>query len=164
MAEDSFEITGVKEICDKLDRLTKNEGRAALRKGLRAGANCMAPTIKALTPVSKDPRDKHRGLLKRSVKVRAGKKSRDTVSIRAGFGKKWFTGPTFYAPFELWGHKWGKRKAKGVIRREGDNRPEYKGNDFIRKAFAQRGRQAADIAKQTIVAEIDKIVASRGKA
>jgi len=161
MAGDSFEISGVAEICDKLERLSKNEGRSALRKGLRAGANYLAPTIKSLTPVSTDPRDKHKGLLKRSVKVRAGKKSRDTVSVRAGFGQKWFTGPTFYAPFELWGHKWGKRLAKGVVRREGDNRPEYKGNDFIRKAFDQRGKQAADITKQTILAEIEKIVSAK---
>jgi HK97 gp10 family phage protein len=131
----------VDNIIGKLSELENKAANKVTRKALRAGAKVIQTQAQANAPVKS-------GLLKKSIKVRAGKSRKGIISIIVGVGKKWFTGPSFYAAFVEFGHKTGKRRSRGKVRARGDSRKEIPGKHFIEQAFGE--------SKEAALGEIER--------
>ena len=85
-------LKGGDKLLVKLARLTSAEAKKVIRKALREGARPVQQKAKASVPVNT-------GALRKSVKIRAGKRTRkQEVSIWVGTGDQdnLFTGKTFY--------------------------------------------------------------------
>ena len=70
-------VFGVKELDRQFQKLPQNVQRKMLRSSFRSSAKLVARKAKNKTPVL-------RGDLRRGIKVRAGKRSRNSVSINVG--------------------------------------------------------------------------------
>ena len=97
-ADIGMEIVGLEELERAFLMLPAAVAKKAIRQNLRAGAKIVLAQAKENAPVDS-------GDLKRSLKVRAGKRSRNTISIRVATGKDWFKGDTFYGAFVEFGTK-----------------------------------------------------------
>ncbi len=97
------ELEGAKECLAKLQEIAGDNGkfvRYSIRAALRDSAKMLQPQIRAaITPGPE-------GILRESVKVRAGKRSSRGQSILVGIFKSLLFGKKeFYAGFENYGHK-----------------------------------------------------------
>src|SRR4051794_30652775 len=99
-----MKIEGGKEIDEALGALEKKVARKYLRKALREGAKPILDQAKADAP-------ELTGLLKKSIKISAGKMKNGVMKAIVGLNKKWFTGRTYYAAWQEFGHFIGKRTA-----------------------------------------------------
>lgn len=143
----NFKLTGVEELDQKFAALPLKVQKKILRGPLRQAAKMIQATAKIDAPVKS-------GVLAKSLRVRAGKRSRRTanrVSVVVITAKGWFKGPAFYAPFVLWGHGIGKRPRGGKSRwrrllRIGDGRKRVKANNFLRRATDETGSAAQAVA------------------
>lgn len=148
MAREFAVVEGAAELDAKLSALALKVQKKYLRTALRVGAKAMKPSIAQRTPVRS-------GLLKKNLKVRAGKRRKaGGVSVLVSFGAKWFVGKTFYAGFVVYGHRIGKRskevrRVDRLRRRFGpavtaaaDSRRVVPPNEFMQKGFAA-GKSAA---------------------
>jgi HK97 gp10 family phage protein len=70
---------GIRDFKKALDGLEAKVAKKLLRTSLRAGAKILAAEIKAKEPVKS-------GVTKRSVKVRSGKRKKNTISIEVHVG------------------------------------------------------------------------------
>lgn len=154
--------------------------RAAIRKGSRAGSKIVAAAVKADTPVRPaHVKAKHpRGLLKKSVKTRAAKRSRKfigavtVVGDKADAKTKVFSGVTYYGAFVELGHHMGaassgwrrrrkKERKKGIGMKRDPTRKWIEGQHFMEKAGKRVGRRAlrigAGVMRQEIAAEARKL-------
>ena len=86
-----------------------------LRRELRNAAKKLKPSARSATPVAS-------GKLRRSVKVRAAKRSRKGIGVLVGYNDKPYSGDTFYGAFLEWGYRWGKRRSAKTILRESRRR------------------------------------------
>ena len=86
-----------------------------LRRELRNAAKKLKPPARSATPVAS-------GKLRRSVKVRAAKRSRKGIGVLVGYNDKPYSGDTFYGAFLEWGYRWGKRKSAKTVLRESRRR------------------------------------------
>ena len=86
----SFTIEGSDKIIRKLKSMDRKIARKIMRQSLRDSAKRFKKAIEDEAPVDS-------GDLKKSVKVRSGKKSRNYVSVLAQIGEGFFKGPTWYA-------------------------------------------------------------------
>lgn len=94
-----LELKGVAETVGKLLTFPKKQATKAIRKGLRAGAKVMTAAVKAATPVRS-------GALRRAIKTRAMKRSRNKIGVRTTIGAEGFyKGKTFYGAFVEFGTK-----------------------------------------------------------
>lgn len=119
---------------DKVNRmlltLPKTIRNKILRQELRKfGKELVAPS-KAATPVAT-------GKLRKSVKVRAQKRSRSSIGVVVGYSEKPFTGDTFYGAFLEWGWRLGKRPSKAG--KANDTRPTIPGRRMLGKVAEARG-------------------------
>jgi HK97 gp10 family phage protein len=117
-------IDGLQPLLKKLDALGPKLAGKIGRRALREGAKIFQQQAKANAPV-KD------GLLKGSIRVRAGKRSRTGISYLVQTGEGFFKGETFYGAFVELGHKAGSRKL-------GDDRAKVEARPFLRPAFDQK--------------------------
>lgn len=117
-------ILGDKKLQRKLKGLTPALQKKALRKALRAGAKIVAATARQMAP-------KRTGAVKRSIKVKAMKRSRGRLGVQVVTGEGWFIGPEFYAAFVELGHHIGRRGLGG-------QRTHVPGSGFLRKAARQQ--------------------------
>lgn len=140
-------ITGVKECLLNFSDLPIKLEKKIIKKSLRAGAKEILAAARANAPESS-------GLLKRSIKVRAGKSTKGSISIVVGVGKKWFVGPVFYAAMVAWGHKIGSRKLGGA-------RKQVAANDFIGRAYEQKKQNAVDTFTATALELINEAAEGR---
>ena len=90
--------------------------KAAFRKGLRKGAKLMATTARGLAPVHQGPypstrTDRKPGTLRKTIKVRAIKRTRKGVGVRVS---DYYTGAGYYGAFQEYGTK--RQKAKPYLR------------------------------------------------
>lgn len=69
------EIRGLEDFRRRLEAMNKKLRNKTIRDALRSGAKTMARAVAARAPVAT-------GKLKKSVKVRAGKRKRDTISMQ----------------------------------------------------------------------------------
>jgi len=123
----SMTVTGDKELNRKLQALKGPKQKQAVRKASRESLKAtLVSSVNRAAP-------RRTGLLSRSVKVRALKRSRTQVGARVTVGDGLFKGETFYAGFIELGRKTGKRGSS--------NRRTISPNDFIRRT-AKRKRQS----------------------
>lgn len=122
-------FTGIKELDDKFATLNESLQKKALRKATRAVAKMVLAEAKA--EVRHDT-----GLLERSLKVKAKKRSRkypQTVGLTVGFEDDLFKGDTFYAGFLEFGTE--PRQTKKTKTPANRGRIEEGKFDFLRAAL-----------------------------
>ncbi len=145
MAKITVVVTGVPAIDRRLRRVEGKVGRKVVRRALRRGAKLVAQEAKRRAP-------RRTGALSKSIKVRAGKRSRRAISINAIIGKGFFKGETFYAGFIEFG-------APGHMT-YGRGRSPLKPNPFMRAAFDTAGPRARDLVLREILQGLE--TAARG--
>lgn len=122
----SMVLTGDRELNRKLQTLKGPKQKKAVRKASRESLKPLASATSRAAP-------RRSGLLARSVKVRALKRSRKRVGARVTIGEGSFKGRTFYGGFIELGRKTGKRGSA--------HRRQVEENDFMRRT-AKRKRQS----------------------
>jgi len=101
-----IELLGDKELIAKFQALKKSVGKAALRKGTRAGCKIVLAYAKAQVRVKT-------GATRANLKVRAMPRSRKWFGTRVSVGgTKAYAGKQFYYSFVELGHRIGKRQSK----------------------------------------------------
>jgi hypothetical protein len=119
---------------DKISRMLLTLPKAIRNKILRQelrkfGKELVAPS-KAATPARS-------GKLRKSVKVRAQKRTRSSVGVVVGYSEKPFTGDTFYGAFLEWGWRIGKRPSRSA--KANDNRTQVPGRRMLGKVAEAKG-------------------------
>ena len=108
----------------------KKLANKAFRKGLRTGAKRIAADARPLAPVHQGPyppnrKDRKPGTLKKSIKVRAMKRSRKGVGIRVS---DYYSGIAYYGAFQEYGTK--HQKATPYLRPAFDKNKNAAVNDL----------------------------------
>lgn len=137
---DNVVIFGAQQLDFKLRRLAAKDAKKAIRKGTRAGSKIVTAKAKKLAPVES-------GLVRRAIRTRALKRSRNTIGTITVLGKAFFKGASFYGAFVEFGHKIGSRKLP--------TRKEVAGQHFIERAAKQVGRKAGEEAVRVMAREIE---------
>jgi hypothetical protein len=118
-----------------VDRMLKNLPKGIrnkiLREELRKSAKSMVGPAKAATPLGET------GRLRKSVKVRAMKRSRKSVGVVVGYGDKSFSGTTFYGSFLEWGWRIGKRPSRA--NKATDTRKKVEGRFMLTRVAEKLG-------------------------
>lgn len=133
----NLHVQGLDKLLDKLNaEKGGTAAKAALRSGLRAGANLMLKAAKARAPVDT-------GLLQKSLKVIAMKRSRKAkgrIGLIIGTNSKnnLFVGKTFYAGMQEYGTS--KMPAR----------------PFMRPAFDATKDAAIEVIKTKVATEVEK--------
>lgn len=136
----SVKLQGGKELERKLLALDRKIARKIVSQALRAGAKVILKQARANAP-------KRTGLLRRSLKVKAGKSKKGRVSFVVQTAAGHYKGETFYGSFVEFGHKLGKRRrAKGVK----DERKRIPAQPFLEPAFNSKKEQAARVIADVI--------------
>lgn len=158
MARNVIDLRGHRELIKQLDSLGKNVANKAMRTGMRNGMKVVLSAAKSKVPPSSIS-----GNLKRSLTVRAGRRSRKGPSIillslgdkakalpkKSATGSKkaigrTFQGSTYYGAFVEFGHRVGPRMSVGAafkasgykdIKRAGERGGQVPAYPFIRPAF-----------------------------
>ena len=100
-----------------LRTLPKTIRNKILRQEMRREAKTLVAPSKAATPVKT-------GKLRKSVKVRAQKRSRKGIGVFVGYSDKPFVGDMFYGAFLEWGWRIGKRPNKKIAGTSADKRKQ----------------------------------------
>jgi HK97 gp10 family phage protein len=129
-------------------RLPKGIRNKILRQELRKGAKTLVPPSKSATPVET-------GKLRRSVKVRAVKRSRKSVGVLVGYNDKAYAGDTFYGSFLEWGWRQGKRPSRAIRGKAGDTRKEIPGRRMLGKVAEAKGPALLDSVIKQIAQRIE---------
>jgi HK97 gp10 family phage protein len=144
----TFTLEGDKELSEMLRKLTKAEFKSAVQTGAKKAMSPVQKTARSLAP-------KRTGKLKRAIRVRVLKRSRVRVGARVTVGHhdNMFKGRTFYAAFQEYGWKAGKRASNqdlGVAkrkRRTAAQREEIASMNSSRKAV--RGKRYLERATKS---------------
>lgn len=128
----SFSVSGDKEIIKALKGIAGNKGKAAIRKATRAGMKPQQAKVKSAVR-------KLTGALRKSVKVRALKRSRVRQGHAVRMGGMGFGKEPFYGAFQ----EWGTQKVKA--------------SEAMTKVAEQNASQTINTTQAIIGAEIDKI-------
>jgi len=146
-----MEVKGLREVQEKLKELQKKTSNKLTKKALRAGAKIVQAEAKADAPSIS-------GTIKKSIKVRAGKRRKGSLSIVVGIGKKWFAGPMFYAAFVLLGHKIGKRSGSHRKKDPNDKRKAVPPHNFLKDAYERTKNRALDTMISTLSESVENAV------
>ena len=120
----------VEKINRMLLTLPKSIRNKILRQELRKFGKELVSPSKAATPVRS-------GKLRKSVKVRAQKRTRSSVGVVVGYSEKPFTGDTFYGAFLEWGWRIGKRPSRAA--KSVDNRKQVPGRRMLGNVAEAKG-------------------------
>lgn len=115
-----FAVTGDVALNKALAALGGKLAMKLERKALRQVSKPVLADAKANCPVDS-------GDLKRSLKLRAMKRSRVRIGLQVATGRKWFSGDTYYGAFQEFGWKTGKRGS--------ENRKQIPPKHFVTKAY-----------------------------
>jgi HK97 gp10 family phage protein len=137
-----IDITGGTELLAKLQTLESKTQNKFINKSLRAGAKIVQKEAKANAPVSDSPYDKHIGLLKKSIRIRAGKRNKFYKTIKVQLNEKDYSGDTFYASFI----EFGTHKIKAA--------------HFLENAFKSTQKQSLDAVTDTMAKLIEEEAAN----
>jgi HK97 gp10 family phage protein len=112
----TYSLQGDKELAAKLSTLTKSEFKSAVQFGAKKAMAPAQQTARSVAP-------KNTGKLRRAIRVRVLKRSRKRVGARVTIGahESMFKGRTFYAAFQEYGWRTGKRASNqdlGVAKRK----------------------------------------------
>lgn len=127
-------VHGMPELLNSLKAFPKNVERKVLRQALRASMKPVQKKAKELAPVES-------GALKRAVRIRAGKRKRNVVSINVQIGAndKQFT-EQYYAGFQELGAPARNIPPKG----------------YLRQAFEETKQESVAKAEKMIIEGIDR--------
>lgn len=125
MARASIKVKGLDKLMKKLARLPKKVANKVTRQAIRAGLKPIAAAAKSNAP-------SRSGKLKRAVKVKAGKRKKNRISLNAQIGEGSFKGETFYGGFVNF----------GTSRQEA--------NDFMGRAFEEKGQEGSAIIQREL--------------
>lgn len=132
-----FKITGIKEIDEALKELEPKLQKKVLRQAMRKSLKPVRDAVENQAPIGET------GELAENVKIKAGKRKKDTIRLNVQVGAGDFTGDQYYASFVEFGHKVGSRKL-------GDKRQEVPPDDFMKRGFDQTKNEARDTCLQLI--------------
>lgn len=136
MAGVTIRLEGARELHRELKKLERKAATKISRKALRDGAKVILKETKSAAP-------KRSGLLQRSLKVKAGKRKKDTVRFRVQTAGGDYKGEAFYGAFVEYGHKAGSRKL-------GAKRRDVKPNPYMGPAFEKSKEKAARVIVESI--------------
>jgi HK97 gp10 family phage protein len=165
----SLDLSGLEQIGQKLDRLDNNVRKNIARKALRAGLKPILTEAKRNAPVGhylypSEQARRRAGSLVRSIAIRSGRSTRDSVALRVGLGKKWFVGDQFYAAFLEFGWRPGKRSGAGLLVdkkgrtrrvRVGSIRSEIPGEHFMEHSYEESKPSAIAEMSSTFLTELE---------
>ena len=114
------QIEGLEDVIAKMANFPKAFQGKVMRPALRAGAKVVKQRVESYAPV-------RTGALKRSVKVRAVTRSRVKIGSSVKIGEGFFKGDTFYAGFQEFGWRTGKRGSA--------DRRQVAGTRFMRRGL-----------------------------
>ena len=134
MAGVTVRITGAKEIERMLRALPARIAGKIVRPALRAAAKEIQTEAKRLAPFKS-------GLLRKNIKVRAGKRKRGRISVLVQNKAGDYRGETYYAAFQEFGYRIGSRKL-------GTSRKEVAGKGFMRRAGESKQKAATEIVSR----------------
>lgn len=129
-----FDASQSKNLLRNLKRLPVKIQRKILREESRKTAKAI------LLPVAKERVPKQTGALRKSIKVRALKRSTVRTGVRVGYAAKDFAGDTFYGSFLEYGWRVGKRGGKSSE----DKRRKIDGKYHLKSVADSRGEKAKD--------------------
>lgn len=132
MPQVEFEVEGMEELTKKLHNMA-GAGKKILRKSMRAGAKILQKEAKANAPVGFSK------MLKKNIKVKSGKKSRQTISINVQNAAGDYKGQTYYAAMVNWGTKYQEAQ------------------EFMDQAFESKSKEAGDAIVSKAWEEIKKL-------
>lgn len=142
MPKITYVITGDEAINRKLAKLTSKQAKSVFRKSAR-------PALKPVLAEARSQAPTKTGTLRRSIKIKALKRSRSAIGLRitTGTDTSDFQGRAFYGGFQEYGWKVGSRNL-------GDNRTQVKGLHFMRNAARKKQAEAIRIYKSELVKNI----------
>ena len=146
----TIEIKGGKELAQFLETLPAKTANKIVRQGLREGAKIIERNIERAAPVGPTRTRKGKviegGRLKRSIKVRAGRRSRGSISmlVTTSGSDNLFQGDQYYGGFVEFGHFIGKRR---TFARKREHQERFwaaaaKGVDILGRKADKLGRLA----------------------
>lgn len=136
-------VTGDKEVTRQLASLGSRRAREFHRKSIRKAAKVVLEWARNIVPVQS-------GTYRRSLTVRALKKSRVFQGVRVTQREKAYTGKAFYGAFLEFGWKTGRRRAG----EQAKPRRKIPGRWLLRKA----GTVKEDEARGIYIAELKKFI------
>lgn len=146
-------LTGSEALNRKLLELTSKQAKEAIRKAARPALQPTLQMARALCPVKS-------GKLRRSLKIRAIRRTRTGVGMRVATYGSSFAGKTFYGGFIEWGWKTGTRsKEAGAIARKETRRLRRVSRDA--GALSKKGTQFRDRQEAFFIREGDRVAGSR---
>ena len=148
MSKVRVQVEGLKELDAKLKDFDGKLAKTIVKRALRAGAKVTLTSARALAP-------QKTGRLRSAIKVMAGKSRKGYVSITVGIGKKWFEGDEFYAAFQEFGWKSGRR---GL----GDKRKANPGEHYVEGAFDETKHAAVARITEVLREQIEKELRKSG--
>lgn len=127
----TFKIEGIEPLAGFFEKFPAKVQNAILREALRPAAKVIQQNVIRGTPVGpssywKGPKGRgklhHGGDLRKSIKVKAAKRSRVSVGVNVvtGATDNVFVGDQFYGAFVEFGHFMGKRKRSAPRRGDED--------------------------------------------
>lgn len=127
----AIRVDGLKELEEALAELSPKVMQEVEKTTLREIAKPVLADVKSNAPKGATLR------LSESFKIRAMRRKKGRVGVQIITSKGWFQGETFYAAFQEFGWRVGKRKT--VHRREAketfDKRRQIPGKHFVEKAY-----------------------------
>ena len=136
-------VFGDREVAAKFKTLPKRVQGKVLRQSLRPAAKIVNEEAKQQVPVDT-------GALRKSLKLRAGKKrKRGVVAIVVQTGAGFFQGETYYGGFVQFGHRIGSRKL-------GDARKMVPANPFLTRAYDAKKDQALRLTESLIASGVER--------
>jgi HK97 gp10 family phage protein len=164
----TFTLEGDKELTDMLRKLNKAEFKSAVQTGAKKAMAPVQKTARAIAP-------KKTGKLKRSIRIRVLKRSRVRVGARVTVGAhdNMYKGRTFYAAFQEYGWKAGKRasnkdigaakrKRRTAAQREevatlNNSRKRVEGKRYLERATKTNRNAVISLFQKEVVGGIYKV-------
>lgn len=143
-------VTGQKEIDERLQALEPRVAKKIMRSTMRKALRPMQQLAMQLVP-------KESGELKKNIRIRAGKRSRQHIQINIFHGGKAvpFKRSFFHGSLQEYGHSRYPKKSQN---KNQTGSPRIEGKQYMRKAFEQKAKLAGDEAEYNIVQFLDEAV------
>jgi HK97 gp10 family phage protein len=141
-------LFGDREIAQKFKTLPTKVANKVLRQALRPAAKIVLEQAKKEVPVVT-------GALKKSLKVRAGKRRKGSVKVLVQTAEGFFKGKTYYGGFVHFGHRIGSRRL-------GDSRKLVPPNPFVSRAFEAKSNEALATTERLIAEGVERESLGKG--
>lgn len=140
-------MEGMEELDRKLKLLAFPEARKVISSSLRAGAKVEHQAAKAAVPTLT-------GKLLQNIKVRAGKRKKNYVTVHVMIGKQYWTGEAWYGAAVEFGHRLGSRKL-------GNSRKQIPGEHFLEYTAEETAQAVIAKIAETTKTLIEKLATEK---